>query len=186
MAIGGLVYAPYPAVTTTALQKVLPTCELAAGAAGWFALLTIVTPAGTAIGGPLVATLGARVTLLGSGLATVALAVLVTAALAVSRAAAHAPPARAGPATATSPARAGLPSGCRTKPADQAPRPSHRNYHAAACPARDRSARGTRRQTARPWRAPLPSVEQAVNSAPSGPPLNPDGKLHAKDRTRKG
>jgi predicted MFS family arabinose efflux permease len=79
MAAGGLVYGPYPAVTTTSLQRLLPSAELAAGAAGWFALLTAVTPATTAMGGPLVAAIGARAALLISGGATIALAALVTA-----------------------------------------------------------------------------------------------------------
>lgn len=79
MAVGGLIYAPYPAITTTTLQRLLPSGELAAGAAGWFALLTLVTPATTAAGGPLVAAIGARCAIVASGSATVALAVLVTA-----------------------------------------------------------------------------------------------------------
>ena len=79
MAAGGLIYAPYPAITATLLQRVLPSRELAAGAAGWFAILFAVTPAMTAVGGPIVAAVGPRATLLGSGIATVALAVVVTA-----------------------------------------------------------------------------------------------------------
>lgn len=79
MAAGGLIYAPYPAITTTSLQGMLPSRELAAGAAGWFAILSAVTPATTAAGGPLVAAVGPRVTILGSGIATIALAALVTA-----------------------------------------------------------------------------------------------------------
>lgn len=79
MAVGGLVYAPYPAITTTTLQQLLPSGELAAGAAGWFALLTVVTPATTAAGGPLVAAIGARPAIVASGAATISLAVLVTA-----------------------------------------------------------------------------------------------------------
>jgi hypothetical protein len=78
MAVGGLIYGPYPAVTTTSLQRLLPSAELAAGAAGWFALLTVVTPVMTAVGGPLVAAIGARPALLASGAATIALAALVT------------------------------------------------------------------------------------------------------------
>lgn len=79
MAAGGLIYAPYPAITTTSLQRLLPSRELAAGAAGWFAVLTAVTPATTAVGGPIVAAIGPRAAVLGSGIATIALALLVTA-----------------------------------------------------------------------------------------------------------
>ncbi len=79
MAAGGLIYAPYPAITTTSLQRLLPSRELAAGAAGWFAILAAVTPATTAVGGPIVAAIGPRAAVLGSGIATIALALLVTA-----------------------------------------------------------------------------------------------------------
>ncbi len=79
MALGGLVYAPYPALTTTSLQTLLPSAELAAGAAGWFAVLSVITPATTAAGGPLVAAIGARPAILASGGATLVLAALVTA-----------------------------------------------------------------------------------------------------------
>ena len=78
MAAGGLIYAPYPAINATLLQRLLSTRELAAGAAGWFAILTAVTPAMTAVGGPIVAAVGPRTTLLGSGIATIALAIVVT------------------------------------------------------------------------------------------------------------
>jgi hypothetical protein len=79
MAAGGLIYAPYPSITTTSLQRLLPSRELAAGAAGWFAVLTAVTPATTALGGPIVAGVGSRAAVLGSGIATIGLALLVTA-----------------------------------------------------------------------------------------------------------
>lgn len=80
MLIGGAIYAPYPAVTTTTLQNVLSNDELAAGAAGWAALVNVVPQSTIAIGGPLVAAIGARSTILGSGLLTIGLAVLVTSA----------------------------------------------------------------------------------------------------------
>ncbi len=79
MLVGGFVFAPYPAVTTTALQQALSERELAAGAAGWFAMTSVVTSVTIALGGPMVAAFGARATVLASGVATAALAVLVTA-----------------------------------------------------------------------------------------------------------
>jgi MFS family permease len=73
-ALGGLIYAPYEAVTATMLQQEVPPERLAAVAAAWRSSLIAATPAGTILGGPLVAALGARTTFLVSGLATVTLA----------------------------------------------------------------------------------------------------------------
>jgi MFS family permease len=78
MVMGGAIYAPYPAVTTTTLQNVLPENELAAGAAGWASLVNVVPTCTIALGGPLVAAIGSRATILCSGLATIGLAALVT------------------------------------------------------------------------------------------------------------
>ena len=78
MLVGGAIYAPYPAVMTTTLQSSLPDNELAAGAVGWSSLENLVVPTTTALGGPLVAAIGARMTILTSGIATVGLAALVS------------------------------------------------------------------------------------------------------------
>jgi predicted MFS family arabinose efflux permease len=79
MLIAGAVYAPYPAVTRTALQRVLPPEEVVVGAAGWFALVRVVTDSAVVIAGPIVAVAGARATMLGSGAATVATVALISA-----------------------------------------------------------------------------------------------------------
>jgi hypothetical protein len=65
----------------------VPPAALSQLLAARSSLLIIASPLGTALGGPLVAALGASGTLLASGLATVALAVILIAAAVVSRAA---------------------------------------------------------------------------------------------------
>jgi MFS family permease len=79
MLIAGAVYAPFPAVTRTAMQRVLSPEEVVAGAAGWFAIVRVVTDTAVAIAGPIVAVTGARATMLGSGAATVAAAAVIAA-----------------------------------------------------------------------------------------------------------
>jgi len=81
LAVGGLVYGPFLPFKQTIIQRASPPGALA-GLAAASALLTVpAAPAGTALGGPLVAAIGAAPTLLASGLATIALAVVVAAAL---------------------------------------------------------------------------------------------------------
>jgi hypothetical protein len=78
IAVGGLIYAPYPAAATTLLQHQLKGDELTAGAIAWNSVASGVTPVGTLVGGPLVAVLGARGTMGVSAVATIVLAVVVT------------------------------------------------------------------------------------------------------------
>jgi predicted MFS family arabinose efflux permease len=78
IALGGLVYAPYPAAASTFLQQELAGGELTAGAIVWNALAGGITPVGTALGGPLIALIGPRSTLVTSAVATVLLAILFT------------------------------------------------------------------------------------------------------------
>jgi predicted MFS family arabinose efflux permease len=79
IAFGGLVYAPYPAASTTLLQQELSDGELTAGAVAWHGVSSGVVPLGTALGGPMIALLGPRSTLTVSAVATVLLAVVFTA-----------------------------------------------------------------------------------------------------------
>jgi hypothetical protein len=67
------------------LQDASPPGALAQVIAARGSLLILAAPLGTAFGGPLVAALGARGTLLASALATVALALVTTAILAARR-----------------------------------------------------------------------------------------------------
>lgn len=90
----------YPALVHPVFRRVLPGAAasalgdgMSAVAIAWLALklarsslLILAAPIGTALGGPLVAALGARGTLLASALATIALALITTAILARARA----------------------------------------------------------------------------------------------------
>jgi predicted MFS family arabinose efflux permease len=74
LAVGGLVYGPFPPLKQTIVQRYSPAGSLAA-LAGASAILTgPASPIGTALGGPLVAAIGPGATLLASGLATIAAA----------------------------------------------------------------------------------------------------------------
>ncbi|MGH7757897.1 MAG: MFS transporter, partial [Candidatus Dormibacteria bacterium] len=76
LGFGGLVYGPFLPLKRTIIQRASPPSALASLAAA-SALLTVpASPVGTALGGPLVAAIGAPATLLTSGLATVAAAVV--------------------------------------------------------------------------------------------------------------
>jgi predicted MFS family arabinose efflux permease len=66
------------AVGAAVLQSVTTTANLPSVLAARSAALVVATPLGTAIGGPIVASLGARSTLTASGAATVVLAGLAT------------------------------------------------------------------------------------------------------------
>ena len=79
IAMGGLVYAPYPAASTTLLQQELSDGELTSGAVAWHGVSSGVVPLGSALGGPMIALLGPRSTLMVSAVATVILAVVFTA-----------------------------------------------------------------------------------------------------------
>jgi MFS family permease len=71
--LGGLIWAPYPTLVTTFLQKQASGPALTTLSAAWTSATMLATPLGTAIGGPLVAGTGAGQTLLISALATLAI-----------------------------------------------------------------------------------------------------------------
>src|SRR5918996_1594691 len=73
-ALGGLIYGPFVPLTYALFQSATHAANLPAVLAARSSLVIISTPLGTAIGGPLVATLGATGTLFASGVATIALA----------------------------------------------------------------------------------------------------------------
>ena len=75
-ALGGLIYGPFIPLTYALFQSTTPAASLPAVLAARSAVVLISTPLGTAIGGPLVAGLGATGTLVASGMATIALAVV--------------------------------------------------------------------------------------------------------------
>jgi MFS family permease len=79
IALGGVIYAPYPAAATTLLQKELPGRELTSGAVIWSGVANGIVPVGMLIGGPLVGSLGPRGTMAASAAGTIGLALVVTA-----------------------------------------------------------------------------------------------------------
>jgi predicted MFS family arabinose efflux permease len=96
LAAGGLVYGPFQPLKQTIIQRASPPGALAALAAASGLFTVPAAPAGTALGGPLVAALGAAPTLLASGLATIALAAVAAAVLLRRR---RRPQPRPGPAS---------------------------------------------------------------------------------------
>jgi MFS family permease len=77
-AVGGLVYGPFVPLTYALFQSITTTANLPSVLAARSAALVVSTPLGTAVGGPIVAGLGAKWTLTGSGAATVLLAAVAT------------------------------------------------------------------------------------------------------------
>src|SRR6266567_1024270 len=75
-ALGGLIYGPFIPLTYALFQSSTTGAHLPTMLAARSAIIMVATPLGTAIGGPLVGTLGAAQTLTASGAATVLLAVL--------------------------------------------------------------------------------------------------------------
>lgn len=75
-AAGGVVYGPFIPLTYALFQSITTTANLPSVLATRSAALSFATPLGTAIGGPIVAGLGARWTLGASGAATVLLAAI--------------------------------------------------------------------------------------------------------------
>ena len=71
-AAGGLLYAPYPALSATLFQRESPPELLSQVLAARGALTVLASPLGTALGGPLTAWIGAQHTLLVSAAATIA------------------------------------------------------------------------------------------------------------------
>jgi len=80
-AAGGLLYAPYPALSATLFQRESPPALLSQILAARGALTVLATPLGTALGGPLTTWLGAQHTLLASAAATIASGLLAAALL---------------------------------------------------------------------------------------------------------
>lgn len=78
-ALGGVVYGPFIPLTYALFQSATTAANLPSLLSARSAVLMIATPLGTAIGGPLVATLGAAQTLTASGAATILLAALAAA-----------------------------------------------------------------------------------------------------------
>jgi hypothetical protein len=73
-AVGGLIYGPFVPLTYALFQSSTTMANLPSVLAARSALIMLSTPLGTAIGGPLVAGIGASATLTASGIATVLLA----------------------------------------------------------------------------------------------------------------
>jgi Major Facilitator Superfamily len=99
-AAGGLLYAPYPALSATLFQRESSPALLSQVLAARGALTVLATPLGTALGGPLTAWFGAQHTLLLSASATIACGLAATVLLTIHRRAPGRPAAEAGPAVA--------------------------------------------------------------------------------------
>jgi MFS transporter, DHA3 family, macrolide efflux protein len=82
---GAVIWGPWMSLSMAVLQDASPPDALAQVIAARSSLLIVASPLGTAFGGPIVAALGARGTLLVSGLATIALGLITTAVLAARR-----------------------------------------------------------------------------------------------------
>ncbi|MEV7188084.1 MFS transporter [Kitasatospora sp. NPDC093102] len=79
-ALGGVIYGPFTALSFTLFQDRTPAAWLTAVLAARSAALLTAAPVGTALGGPLTAALGPQRVLAASGFATIALALVATAA----------------------------------------------------------------------------------------------------------
>jgi predicted MFS family arabinose efflux permease len=84
-AVGGLIYGPYVAITTTLFQRLSPPHVLSRVLATRTALTTPSTAIGALLGGPVVTAVGAQTTLLASALLTIALGVVVAVIVALAR-----------------------------------------------------------------------------------------------------
>jgi MFS family permease len=84
-AVGGLIYGPFTAICTALFQRTSPPQMLSRVLATRTALTTPSTALGTLLGGPLVAAVGGRRTLLASALLTIALGALVAAVVGLNR-----------------------------------------------------------------------------------------------------
>jgi Major Facilitator Superfamily len=84
-AVGGLLYAPYPALSATLFQRESPPELLSQVLAARGALTVLASPLGTALGGPLTTWLGAQHTLLVSAAATIASGLAAAAILTAAR-----------------------------------------------------------------------------------------------------
>jgi predicted MFS family arabinose efflux permease len=84
-AAGGLLYAPYPALSATLFQRESPPELLSQVLAARGALTVLAAPLGTALGGPLTTWLGAQHTLLLSAAATIGVGLATSAILTTGR-----------------------------------------------------------------------------------------------------
>ncbi|MGW0809471.1 MFS transporter [Nonomuraea sp. NPDC002799] len=127
--LGGVIYGPFVTLSVTLMQAKAPPRHLAAMLAARSAALLTAAPLGTALGGPLITALGPRVTLGGSGLATVLLGAVACVLLLARRRRARTP--------AAPPRPAGTPDAPSTpaRSADAPPRPA-RTPGAPPSPAR--------------------------------------------------
>jgi DHA3 family macrolide efflux protein-like MFS transporter len=88
---GAVIWGPWTSLSMAVFQDACPPGALAQVIAARSSLLILAAPLGTALGGPIVAALGARGTLLASALATIALGLATAAALARARTVARKP-----------------------------------------------------------------------------------------------
>lgn len=88
---GALIWGPWTSLSMAVFQDASPPAALAQVIAARSSLLILASPLGTALGGPIVAALGARGTLLVSALATIALGLVTFAVLARARGRAERP-----------------------------------------------------------------------------------------------
>ncbi len=88
---GAVIWGPWTSLSMAVFQDACPPGALAQVIAARSSLLILAAPLGTALGGPIVAALGARGTLLASALATIALGLMTVAALARARTVARKP-----------------------------------------------------------------------------------------------
>jgi predicted MFS family arabinose efflux permease len=89
--VGAVIWGPWMSLSMAVVQDASPPSALAQVIAARSSLLIIAAPLGTALGGPVVAALGARGTLQASGIATILLGLICTAALTAGRARRHRP-----------------------------------------------------------------------------------------------
>ena len=82
---GAVIWGPWTSLSMAVVQDASPRAALAQVLAARSSLLILAAPLGTALGGPIVAALGARGTLLTSALATIALGLVTVAVLAARR-----------------------------------------------------------------------------------------------------
>jgi DHA3 family macrolide efflux protein-like MFS transporter len=83
---GAVIWGPWLSLSMAVLQDASPPGALAQVIAARSSLLILASPLGTALGGPIVAALGARGTLLASAVATIALGLITTVVLVRARA----------------------------------------------------------------------------------------------------
>jgi predicted MFS family arabinose efflux permease len=107
LALGGLIYGPFTAISTALFQHSTPPQALSRVLAARTALTTPATALGTLLGGPVVAAVGGRQTLLISALLTIALGAAVAAALRLTGRGRHPARTNPDPAVAAAPVAGG-------------------------------------------------------------------------------